>query len=263
MTLRRLARTRLESSLNSVLEAHQTRVNSGKSTARDEWDRFRRTASYKAIRKQLSIDAGARERCFYCSDSLGTDIEHYRPKATYCNLAFDYRNFLLVCTACNRAKGSRFPIDGDGNPLLLDPAFDDPWDSLFLDETTGLLIPRIYPGNRHSLRGIETLRILGAVVNRDSVTLGRAQQWRNLISTLEHWRDRGAPSKNCHELISLLTRDDQYGLVTWALKREGAECPEVLAIRHKDPELWVNLRDCEAINRLSEISLTTGSERSA
>lgn len=45
-----------------------------------EWDSARKTSVFKTILRVLKSMAGNRERCMYCLDSHGTDIEHFWPK---------------------------------------------------------------------------------------------------------------------------------------------------------------------------------------
>ncbi|MDY6782866.1 MAG: HNH endonuclease, partial [Cyanobacteriota bacterium] len=44
-------------------------------------------------------------------------------KSTYPDLTFEWTNLLLSCDRCNDAghKGTQFPLDSNGAPLLIDP----------------------------------------------------------------------------------------------------------------------------------------------
>jgi len=70
------------------------------------------------------------DKCAYCESVLSTvgvvDIEQYRPKSIYPHLAYEWDNLLVACRACNFAKGDRFPLYSDQDPLLLDPCKDRP-----------------------------------------------------------------------------------------------------------------------------------------
>jgi len=241
--MRRLIRFSPEESLLAILQRHQREVDFGKSDVEDEWNRFRGTVAYKAIRQALAVEAGDRERCFYCSDSLGTDIEHFRPKIKFAAYAFKYTNFLLVCSACNRAKASKFPMDEEDFPLLIDPTWDDPWDSLFLDDQTGLIVPRINPEGNVSAKGSATIDILGNIVNRDSVALGRKGGWDAIVKEFRRICDNNSSLDDIHIVMAGLLSEDRYGLLAWMLRREGSECRDVQRIRNRCPELWRNLRD--------------------
>jgi uncharacterized protein (TIGR02646 family) len=94
--------------------------------------------TFGKIRKILKEMASGLERCMYCEDSHGTDIEHFWPKSKYPARAFDWLNYLLACSTCNsNFKRTQFPLDGNDAPLLIDPSVDDPHDHLQLSPSTG------------------------------------------------------------------------------------------------------------------------------
>lgn len=78
-------------------------------------------------------------KCAYCESHIAVvtygEIEHFRPKSKYPELTFAWNNLLLACDRCNDAghKGNRFPLDGEGNPLLLDPTDPDTEPQAHLD----------------------------------------------------------------------------------------------------------------------------------
>jgi len=106
-------------------------------------------SEFKPALEELKIDKFSNSRCFICTKDLNDQscVEHYRPKGSdkkdneklYWWLAYDYKNYYLICKDCNTKKGDRFPIKNDrvnnpnGNinlekPLLLNPMFDNPND---------------------------------------------------------------------------------------------------------------------------------------
>jgi hypothetical protein len=51
---------------------------------------------------------------------------------------FELTNHLLACSRCNsHAKRSLFPRDEYGNPLIIDPTTEDPWEHMRLTPSTG------------------------------------------------------------------------------------------------------------------------------
>lgn len=101
------------------------------------WDRKPKRA-FQEIREALVEMAPGRARCLYCEDSMGTDIDHFWPKADYPPGAFCWHNYLLACSHCNsNIKREHFPRDQRGEPLLIDPTCDDPCDHLLFSPTTG------------------------------------------------------------------------------------------------------------------------------
>jgi hypothetical protein len=86
----------------------------------------------------LDTMAHGRRCCNYCSDCLGTDIDHYRPISDEPLDTFAWANHLLACSRCNsHAKRNIFPRDVHGNPLIIDPTTEDPWDHIRLTPSTG------------------------------------------------------------------------------------------------------------------------------
>ncbi|HEV7518961.1 MAG TPA: hypothetical protein VGR07_21935 [Thermoanaerobaculia bacterium] len=60
--------------------------------------------------------------CAYCQCDLPAndrgDVEHFRPKSIYWWLAYEFTNYLLSCSTCNRVhKKSRFPLPSGVAPL--------------------------------------------------------------------------------------------------------------------------------------------------
>ncbi|WP_143059811.1 hypothetical protein [Streptomyces melanosporofaciens] len=75
----------------------------------------------------LRAMASGIERCMYCSESLGTAVDHFEPLNHAPRRVFDWYNHLLGCSFCNsHAKGGTFPRGEDGEPLLIDPTADEP-----------------------------------------------------------------------------------------------------------------------------------------
>jgi uncharacterized protein (TIGR02646 family) len=66
-------------------------------------------------------------KCAYCESKINVvtygAIEHFFPKSLYVDRTFDWDNLLLSCDRCNDAnhKGTQFPVDQDGQPLLINP----------------------------------------------------------------------------------------------------------------------------------------------
>lgn len=85
------------------------------------------TYAMKAVKEKL-IDIFD-EKCAFCecNTAMGAayDVEHYRPKATYFWLAYEWTNLLLACQICNREyKKDQFPVSPD-QATLSTPSFTD------------------------------------------------------------------------------------------------------------------------------------------
>jgi hypothetical protein len=172
-------------------------------------------ALYKTMR-QVYLDAFD-GKCAYCEaklilDQHHGDVEHYRPKgkvtdATHATvmitgpggeakphpgypwLAYDWRNLLPSCIACNRpfttrvgrkvGKWERFPVAGfrasspdaekQEEPLLLHPLLDEPGTHLAFDTATGILCPK-------TVRGSVTIEILD--LNREGLPEARWAEYQ-------------------------------------------------------------------------------------
>lgn len=94
-------------------------------------------AAFSEVRAVLRRMAAGRERCMYCEENEGTDIEHFWPKSKHPEKAFSWLNYLLACSHCNsNHKRARFPMTG-GEPDLLDPSADEPREHLRLLPVNG------------------------------------------------------------------------------------------------------------------------------
>jgi len=84
-------------------------------------------------------------RCAICEERMpqrrSADIEHFRNKAHYWWLAYNYTNYYLACSECNSTnKGEQFPIyenkpknefstrKNAETPLLINPYIENPYD---------------------------------------------------------------------------------------------------------------------------------------
>ena len=242
--MRRVIRTAvLPDTLLADMARRQAKVDKKQATADEEWARFIRTKKYVELKSILLIEAGNLERCYFCSDSLGVDIEHFYPKAAFPERAFDFANLLLACSRCNRSKGSQFPRGDDDRPLLLNPLWDDPWDCLYFVPETGLLAPRIQISSgsiSEDPRGARTLQVLGDVLNRGGLLSGRQTVWGQLVRESGRLIDLAVPVTSAD--AAYLWGLDRFGLLEWMFKREGAELPAVRALRQDAPQLWDELR---------------------
>lgn len=188
--MRRAQRCDLSSAVKGYLGRMQLKVGTG-GGVQEIWDRARRTKTVGTHLLNVLLEmAGKRERCMFCNDSRGTDIEHFWPKAPYPEKSFIWTNMLLACTGCNRKKGDRFPLDADGRPLLIDPSVDDPWEFLDYIPATGEVAPRW----RVELDGFDPkgeattdTRILP--LNIEAVTTGRQRCYRSLCKAVTRFLD--------------------------------------------------------------------------
>lgn len=134
-------------------------------------------------------------KCAYCETNITHvtygDIEHFRPKSDplYTHLIFEWENLLLSCPICNNPthKGTKFPLDASGNPLLIDPTdgVTDPTTHLEFswDAVTGLAT--VYG---RDARGQEVERIfdLNGVRGRKELIQDRSHYIKTLMALLPY-----------------------------------------------------------------------------
>lgn len=91
---------------------------------------------YRQDKVKDALEGMFNGKCAYCESKVvhvsWGDIEHFRPKDTFPLLAVEWENLLLGCSICNGAKfkGTKFPVDANGEPLLINPCSDEPNDHL-------------------------------------------------------------------------------------------------------------------------------------
>lgn len=145
-----------------------------KAEAQRLWDQKGRALD--EVRATLEVMATGHERCMYCEDSAGTDIEHFWPKATYPQKAFTWTNYLLACSACNsNHKRNQFPVDAVGAPLLIEPTVEEPREHLSFSSRTGKFVHR-------TLKGDKSIEVFG--LERGILEKGRRDAWVALQSFL-------------------------------------------------------------------------------
>lgn len=240
--MRRLVRGPLPKRIRSYLTRKQSQVNAGRE-ARRTWETARRTKSMRAVAEELGRMTGVRQRCMFCEDSRGNDIDHYWPLSRYPARSFVWENMLWLCAGCNRHKGDRFELDGAGNPLLIDRTTEDPWDHLFYDSHTGNITGRYdRAAGRFDPRGAYTTDIQVLPLNIEAVTEGRQRTHRNLKRAVNHFlataRQGGDRSAAGEALVESVRDNDAFGLGKWFFERDGSAEEPFRALKDGFPQLW-------------------------
>jgi 5-methylcytosine-specific restriction endonuclease McrA len=208
--------------------------------ARPAWVRYRQSVGSRDVISVLKEAAGIRARCFYCSDSRATDIDHFIPMSVDYGKTFRWKNFIWVCTPCNRCKGNRFPRDAaTGSDLLIDPTKEDPWAYLIMDTDTGWLAPRYRLGN-YDPKGNATLEILEPI-NHESATEGRMRiitRLRDAVSAVPgDGSSRKAIDDNLRKLLGEVQQDD-YGVSAWFAIWDGKDEDEFRDLSVRNAIAW-------------------------
>lgn len=235
--MRRITRHPLDQDVQNDLDGLQTAVNTERHIpgfdAGTRWQATRQTSTIKSVLTTLHHMTGDRQRCMYCLDSHGTDIEHFWPKTPYPERMYVWSNLLLCCTECGRFKGGRFPFT-DGTPLLVDPTSEDPWQCLDFDPTTGNIVAKFdVDQNGYSMKGVETVKLL-QLDQREAMASGYKKTLRRLTRIVEDIIGKVAP--DAVTLIAALSEADDHGLLTWCFHGSGQnEYPfRDLRVRHND-----------------------------
>jgi uncharacterized protein (TIGR02646 family) len=237
--MHRIVRPDLPQATQMALDEWQERANRERAVGtldiENEWKGARQTRSLRNALTTLKVMAGVRERCMYCGDSHGTDMEHFWPKTPYPERMFRWPNLLLCCAECGRFKGDRFPLDS-GTPVLVDPTVEDPWHHLDFNPETGNIAARFdTEANDWSARGVKTVEIL-QLDQREALNASYQRTWRRLRDRLEAAiRDE---SPDPITLADALREADDHGLLGWCITGAGRDVAPLGAFRQKYPQVW-------------------------
>ncbi|PKO60666.1 MAG: TIGR02646 family protein, partial [Betaproteobacteria bacterium HGW-Betaproteobacteria-18] len=186
--MRRIQRAALPKVVQNYLRKRQLAASdkhkNGDLNIERDWKSARQTKPLKAVVATLQTMMGPRQRCMYCLDSHGADIEHFRPKAVYPKRMYEWPNLLLCCTECGRFKGNKFPMSGR-HALLIDPTREDPWKHLDFDPVTGNISARFdLQLNDWSAKGAATVDVL-KLDRREALSAGYLKTLRHLSDIVE------------------------------------------------------------------------------
>ncbi|WP_431680210.1 HNH endonuclease [Kitasatospora sp. KL5] len=172
------------------------------------------------LRLMLRRMAPGLERCMYCGDNLGTDIDHFEPIARDPLRTFDWQNHLLACAHCNsNQKRDRFPCDpATGEHLLVDPSREDPADHLVLYLESGAYDPL-------TAKGEATIDVFG-LNSRAELVRGRRMMFTVVKSLLGAWHTAGAAGR---------TREQREFLDALRLLHHADVLRTVLVLRRTPP----------------------------
>ncbi|MDR3414917.1 MAG: hypothetical protein P4L83_01915 [Nevskia sp.] len=200
-----------------------------------EWKNARKSKALKTVLGTLREMAGTRERCMYCGDSHGTDIDRFWPKAPYPERLFVWTNLLLGCTECGRFKGERLPLQS-GIPQLIDPTAEDPWEHLDFDPATGNIVARFDPAaNNWMSKGTETVRLL-QLDRREALAAGYQKTHLRIKSIIAQTLQ--GPVPQAETLIQALRAADDHGLSGWCFRGAGANESPFREFRAQHPGTW-------------------------
>ena len=243
--MRKVNRTALPRTAQTYLDRRQAQADFQQQGGLDierEWKTARQTKAVGAVLATLKQMMGPRERCMYCVDSHGSDIEHFRPKARFPRHAFRWPNLLLCCTECGRFKGSAFPM-ANRRPLLIDPTAEDPWQHLEFDPENGNLTARFdLVTGEWSAKGVETVGLL-QLDRREAMATGYLRSYHRLVAVVRAALSQlAAGSMTATALSNELRAADDHGLLAWCLDGTGQTLAPFSDLRQQHPQTWAECR---------------------
>ncbi|MFD9687767.1 HNH endonuclease [Kitasatospora sp. NPDC059088] len=190
---------------------------------------------YTPLRGLLTDMAAGRERCMYCGDNQGTDIDHFEPIDRHPMRAFDWSNHVLACSLCNsHLKGVAFPLDEDGRPLLIDPTAEDPAPHLRLVLAAGTYHP-LTPKGRATIDLFD--------LNRGLLVKGRISAFHVTKACVAQWA--GATAECDHDAAThwaAVVDEQPIADVVQAMLHQALD-PVAEFLFEDDPQLLTHLRD--------------------
>ena len=128
-------------------------------------------------------------KCAYCESKITVvtygAIEHFKPKSEYINLTFEWSNLLLSWMNDAGHKGTNFPRDAEGNPLLIDPTDEntDPNKHLEFDWDAIAGLANVYGRDKRG-KTVETIFDLNGMKGRKELVDHRSQYVKKLLALL-------------------------------------------------------------------------------
>ena len=237
--MRRVRRLDLDAEVQADLDSRQAAADRYRSEGvldvAAEWKSARQTPRLRGVLATLQRMMGERQRCMYCLDSHGTDIDHFWPKEPFPDRLFVWPNLLLCCAECGRFKGDEFPLS-DGEPVLIDPTAEDPWLHLDFDPLTGNIVARFHPDqNKYSEKGAKTVDLLH-LDRREALATGHQKTFRRLARLVGEALSQINPS--AEPLIASLSEADDFGLLDWCFNGSGQSEPPFSDLRDHHAAVW-------------------------
>ena len=203
----------------------------------------RSNPTFATVRWKLVEVCGGIRRCMYCEDSAADEVEHFKPKDLYPEVAFVWRNYLYACGGCNggkdnhfsviapgtgelvnitRPRGARVTPPSDGAAALIDPRRENPADFIVLDlRGTFEFTPVADAGTLEYRRADYTIDVL-RLNDRDYLTKARKEAmvtYEALLARYVELRQDGAPSREVARLRKCIQRNPHP--TVWAeMKRQ-------------------------------------------
>ena len=168
----------------------------------------RSSTAFRSIRTCLSLMCAGAQRCVYCEDSVGDQVEHIKPKDLYPEEVFRWPNYVYACGACNSRKNNKFAVitsagyevvtrprgaaiepPTPGDPAFINPRFENPRDLITMDLLgTFLMLPKVDLEADQASRAEFTIETLD--LNRDFLPAARRNAFGGYCARLSQYRTR-------------------------------------------------------------------------
>ena len=132
-------------------------------------------------------------------------------------------------------KGINFPLS-NGQPLIIDPTVEDPWQHLDFDPKTGNLVARFdRASDDWSPRGEATVELL-QLDRREALAQGYLRTFSRLSTLVRRHLSGSEPTAAA--LPTALAAADDHGLLGWCVSGEGRDEDPFRDLRQQRPDLW-------------------------
>jgi uncharacterized protein (TIGR02646 family) len=215
-------------------------------------------ATFDAVKVTLTTMCSGVRRCCYCEDSLADEVEHIQPKDLYPEMVFVWGNYLYACGPCNGPKNNQFAVFAAdtgvktevtrprntpvappiaGEPVLINPRHEDPFDFLFLDvRGTFRFAPMAEDETTVAhQRAQYTIEVLA--LNRDVLQKARRNAYKHYRAHLKEYIVERDAGKDTIPLIESLLHME-HPSVWEAMKRFGSHVPELKTLFDAAPEAF-------------------------
>ena len=169
------------------LGADPSATASQKKRARDKVTKAQNKYRHPQVKKALK--QMFQGKCAYCESQVTVvawgHIEHFYPKGQFVDRTFQWENLLLSCEVCNSDyKGTKFPLDGSGRPLLIDPTSVSPDLHLLFSWDPIAELAAVYGRDSRGMETVQTFDLNGER-GRKELIKSRSNYVRTLMAVLK------------------------------------------------------------------------------
>jgi hypothetical protein len=210
--------------------------------------------TFDKVKEKLSALCSGAERCAYCEDSKGDEVEHIYPKDLYPSRCFEWDNYLYACGPCNGPKNNQFAIFRDADGVF--QAVQPPKGQLAVEPPSGeavLLNPRVEDPLNYCMLDLATTFKFVIIAPRGTKEYDRANYTFNTVLKLNDQREylrKARKSAYGNYRARLLEYNHQKG--------QGAT-PEQLAVLQKGirgeahPTVWKEMQRYHSMGLLIHV----------